>query len=63
MAEVWGSLQVHPGYRDRNWVDYKHYLLFFHDEILEVVAKGHKIEKTDLTPSEAANEIIKRMNK
>ena len=29
---------------DTHWHSYKHYLLFFHDEIFEVVAKSHQIE-------------------
>ena len=46
--------KVHPRFSEKHWIDYKHYLLFFHDEIFEVVATNFKIEKTNLTLKEAA---------
>jgi hypothetical protein len=55
--------KVHPRYSDKHWTDHKHYLLFFHDEIFEVIAKDYTIERTNFSLEEAATEIVKRLYK
>lgn len=53
---------VHPRYSASHWVNYKHYLLFFHDEILEIIAEDHKIEVFKSTFTELCIEVAKRLN-
>ncbi|HET9277850.1 MAG TPA: hypothetical protein VFN95_06675 [Flavitalea sp.] len=53
---------VHPRYSDKHWIDYKHFLLFFHDEIFEIIAKDYKIEVINSTFKEVALEVAKRLN-
>ena len=55
--------KIHPRYSDKHWVGYKHFLLFFHDEIFEVIFSGdHKIEPFNSTLKEIALEIARRLN-
>lgn len=54
--------KVHPRYSDKHWADDKHFLLFFHDEIFEVVAKDYKIEVFNSTFKDLAIEIAERLN-
>jgi hypothetical protein len=54
--------KVHPQYSSKNWERYMHYLLFFHDEIFEVVAKNYKIERSELPLKELAIEVATRLN-
>lgn len=35
---------VHPSHNPVNWSGAKHYVLLFHDEMFECIARGHKIE-------------------
>jgi hypothetical protein len=54
--------KVHPRYSDKDWVDYKHFLFFFHDEIFEVIFSGdYKIEAFDSTMKEIALETARRL--
>jgi hypothetical protein len=48
--------KVHPYYSD------KHFLLFFHDEIFEIIAENYEIEIINSTFTELAIEIAKRLN-
>lgn len=54
--------KVHPYYSDKHWADYKHYLLFFHDEIFEIIALDYEIEVFNSTFTDIAVEIAKRLN-
>ena len=55
--------KVHHRYSDRDWIDYKHYLLFFHDEIFEILFSGdYKIETFNSTMQDLAIEVAKRLN-
>lgn len=54
--------KVHPYYSDKHWTNYKHFLLFFHDEIFEIIAEGYKIETYRSTFRDIAIEIVKRLN-
>ena len=54
--------KVHPRYSDKHWIGSKHFLLFFHDEIFEIIAEGYDIEVINSTFENAAVEIAKRLN-
>ena len=54
--------KVHPYYNEDSWDDQKHFLLFFHDEMFEIIAKDFKIETHNATFLTLATEAIKRMN-
>ncbi len=54
--------KVHPYFREENWHDYKHYLFFFHDDMLEIVAKEYKIETFKSTFSMLGIDVVKRLN-
>ena len=54
--------KVHHRYSDKHWINYKHFLLFFHDEIFEIIAEGYKIEVTNSTFNNVALEVAKRLN-
>ena len=54
--------KVHPCYSNKHWDNYKHFLLFFHDEIFEVIAEGYKIETYKTTFKDVGIEIAKRLN-
>jgi hypothetical protein len=40
---------VHSGFREENWTDRTHYLLLFHDNLFECIARGHKVERLRTT--------------
>ncbi len=54
--------KIHPYFSDKHWVDYKHFFLFFHDEIFEIIAKDFKIEVINSTFKNVAVELAKRLN-
>jgi len=54
--------KVHPYFNESSWVDRKHFLLFFHDEMFEIVANDYKIETYRTTFLDLATEVIKRIN-
>ena len=54
--------KAHPYYSDDHWVDDKHFLLFFHDEIFEIIARDYKIEVVDSTFNNVAIDVAKRLN-
>ncbi|MCP3929775.1 MAG: hypothetical protein GY705_11815 [Bacteroidetes bacterium] len=53
---------VHPQFSEDRWKDLKHYVFLFHDELLEVICKGYKIEKFNTTFKKLAAEVVNRMN-
>ncbi len=55
--------KVHPNYSEDHWKDNKHYMLLFHDEMIEIVAKDYKVETFKTTFEKLGMEIVKRMNK
>jgi len=55
--------KVHPFYTEDRWKDKKHFMLLFHDEILEVIATEYRIEIFKTTFEVLATEVAKRMNK
>ena len=54
--------KVHPGFSESHWTKEKHFLLFFHDEMFEIIAEDFKVE-AHLTTFEALGiEAVKRIN-
>lgn len=53
IAEQQQINSVHRQYNPQSWVEYKHYVLLFHDEIFECIAVGHSIEQRQCTFAEA----------
>lgn len=54
--------KVHPYFNENTWTARKHFLLFFHDEMFEIIAQDFKIETYETTFLDLATEVIKRMN-
>lgn len=54
--------KVHPYFNENMWKDKKHFLLFFHDEMFEIIAQDFKIETFNMTFLDLATEAIKRIN-
>ena len=44
LAEEQQINAVHDYYRTETWTCYRHYLLLFHDELFECIAKNHQVE-------------------
>jgi len=56
--------KVHPNFTEKHWLDYKHILLSFHDEIFEIIFSGdHKKESFNSTMKDIALEVAKRLNR
>lgn len=54
--------KVHPYFNEERWANKKHFLLFFHDEMFEIVAHDFKIETFSTTFLDLATEVARRMN-
>lgn len=54
--------KIHPYYSELKWLKLNHYLLFFHDDIFEVVAHDYKIELHKSTFKDLAIEVARRLN-
>jgi len=54
--------RVHHRYSELHWSKRNHFLLFFHDEILEVIADDYKIETYKSTFQELSIEVVGRLN-
>lgn len=57
------STKVHPKYNESRWTGWNHYVLLFHDGLLEVIARDYKIDIFKTTFEELGMEVAKRMNK
>ena len=62
LAELITMHQEHPQFSEKFWVGYKHYLLFFHDQIFEIIAKGFHIECSKLSIDLATVETSRRLH-
>jgi hypothetical protein len=54
--------KAHPYYSELRWLKYSHYLLFFHDNMFEIIAHDHKIEVFKSTFTDLCIEVAKRLN-
>ncbi len=61
ITEIKKINKVHPYFNEKQWNDWKHYMLLFHDEILEVIAKDFKVETFNMSFEDLASIVIKRM--
>lgn len=53
---------VHPLYSELRWSKYNHYLLFFHDEIFEIIATDYRIHLYKSTFKELSIRICELLN-
>ncbi|PKP22242.1 MAG: hypothetical protein CVU05_04695 [Bacteroidetes bacterium HGW-Bacteroidetes-21] len=63
IEELKGIHRVHPYFNEKEWIDLKHFVLLFHDEIFEIIATAYQILTYKTTFETLAVEIAKRMNK
>lgn len=47
IKELQQMSRVHPYYNPKKWENYKHYVITFHDNMLECIAEGFKVEKAE----------------
>ncbi len=52
---------VHRGFDPARWKDTRHYLLAFHDEMLECLAEDHRLHALDMSMAEALEVAQKRL--
>jgi len=53
---------VHPYYNKEKWASYKHYILTFHDNMFECVAKDFEIRESKKSIYEQVSTIINEVN-
>lgn len=63
ITELKNINKVHPYYNEDAWIDFKHFVLLFHDDIFEVIAKDYKVEVFESTFENLAVDVARRMNK
>ncbi len=61
LAELQSINSVHSMYRVESWKAYKHFFLAFHDSVMECIATGFAIECIDVSFSEAAALMMKKL--
>jgi hypothetical protein len=61
LAAEQATNSVHRGYNAASWQDTKHYLLMFHDDCFECLAKGYKVEVVNCSFREAVNRVVERL--
>jgi len=54
--------KVHPYFKESMWTDKKHFILFFHDEMFEIIAQDYKIEIFESAFLDLATEVVRRIN-
>ncbi|TKG87908.1 hypothetical protein EYV94_27850 [Puteibacter caeruleilacunae] len=52
----------HPYYNKEKWIDFKHYILTFHDNMFECIAKDFEISEGTTSIYEQASTIINEIN-
>lgn len=62
IKEIKNIHKVHPRFDEKHWARYKHYLLFFKDDIFEIIADGYSIEVHNTTFLDLSLEVAKRLN-
>ena len=62
ISELKSIHKVHPYFNESSWSEKIHYLLFFHDEMFEIVAKGFKIDIFQSTFVDLSIEAVRRIN-
>lgn len=54
--------KVHPYYTPDKWTDYKHYILTFHDNMFECVAKGFEIREENVSIYHKATTMLNELS-
>ena len=54
--------KVHPQFNEAYWVNRTHYILFFHDEMFEIIAEGYDIETIESTYEEVIEMASQRLS-
>ncbi len=62
MEEIKSIHKRHTNYNEERWKDFNHFMLLFHDEIFEVIAKDYTVETFKTSFEALAIEVAKRMN-
>ena len=62
LKEIDAIHSVHPGYDPKRREDLRHFMLLFHDELLEVIARTFTVEVFRASMKSMAIEVVKRMN-
>jgi len=62
ISELKAIHKVHPYYSELKWLKYNHYLLFFHDEIFEIIAADYRIHLYKSTFKELSLRICGLLN-
>jgi hypothetical protein len=61
IKELQSIHSVHPAYDPARWKDLKHYLLCFHDDMFECIARSHTVEKTSASWTEIVQKAMKTL--
>lgn len=54
--------KVHPRFSESTWMKKQHFLLFFHDEMFEIIAQDYRIETFESSFLSLSTEVVRRMN-
>jgi hypothetical protein len=54
--------EVHPQFSEGTWMKKQHFLLFFHDEMFEIIAQDYRIETFKTDSLSLSIEVVRRMN-
>jgi len=61
LAEEKATNRVHRQYSDAQWADRRHFLLAFHDEVFECLARGFRIERTQASFQQILARMVERI--
>jgi hypothetical protein len=61
IQEIKNIHKVHPYYNAERWKQLKHFVLLFHDELLEVIATGYTIEVYKTSRNKILTEVITKI--
>ena len=62
ISDIINIHKVHPYFDSNKWIDLKHYVLLFHDEIFEIIARDYKVSVYKTTFKDLAIMIAEKMN-
>lgn len=62
MKELQKIDQVHPYYNSEKWKDFKHYILTFHDNMFECIAKEFEVNETNESVYQQTSIILNQLS-
>jgi len=62
MLDLMKIHKYHPYFNKKKWTNKKHFLLFFHDEIFEIIAEDYKTETYVTTFSDLSTKVIEKLS-